>query len=187
MNRIKFAVDTKSLRIAIVASLFNKTIVNNLIRGAEAALQEYGVDAKNIDLFQTPGAFELPMACKNVLNTGKYDAIVAVGCVIKGSTPHFDHVAHRCSEGIAKLNYEQDVPIAFGVLTTNTFEQAVERSWTGNLNKDVTMVAGETSVSESLETSSIQDKKNVEQNNNKGADAAIAALHMVGLLKKIHS
>ena len=74
MNRIKFAIDTKSLHIAIVASLFNRTIVNNLIRGADAALQQYGVNADNIDLFQTPGAFELPMTCKNVLNTGKYDA-----------------------------------------------------------------------------------------------------------------
>jgi 6,7-dimethyl-8-ribityllumazine synthase len=122
-------------RFAIVGSRFNAFIVERLIEGAVDALVRHGADAKNITVVRVPGAWELPLVCRRLAKSGKVDAIVAVGAVIRGATPHFDHVANEVSKGIAQAALDSGVPIAFGVLTTDTIEQAVERAGTKAGNK----------------------------------------------------
>jgi 6,7-dimethyl-8-ribityllumazine synthase len=115
-------------RFAIVASRFNDFIVDRLIGGARDALSRHGVDTARIQLVRVPGSWEIPLVCSKIAAARKVDAIVAVGCVIRGSTPHFDHVAGEVSKGIASVSLGSGMPIAFGVLTTDNIEQAIDRA-----------------------------------------------------------
>lgn len=122
-------------KFAIVASRFNAFIVERLVEGAVDALVRHGADAKNVSVVRVPGAWEIPLVCQRLAKSGKLDAIIAVGAVIRGSTPHFDHVANAVSKGVAQATLDSGVPIAFGVLTTDSIEQAVERAGTKAGNK----------------------------------------------------
>jgi len=133
----------RDLRFAIVAARFNEAIVEHLVRGAVDALVRHGASERQIEVIRVPGAFDLPFIARRVALAKRADAIVALGCVIRGATPHFDYVAGQCASGIARAADESGVPIAFGVLTTDTIEQAVERAGTkaGNKGVDAAMVA----------------------------------------------
>ena len=122
-------------KFAIVGARFNAFIVERLIEGAIDALVRHGASAANISVVRVPGAWEIPLVCKRLAKSGKLDAVVAVGAVIRGATPHFDHVANEVSKGVAQASIDSGVPIAFGVLTTDSIEQAVERAGTKAGNK----------------------------------------------------
>ncbi len=126
-------------KIGIVAARFNEFIVSKLIGGAQDALVRHGVNDDDIDLAWVPGAFEIPMVAKKMANSGKYDAILCLGAVIKGSTSHYDYVCAEVSKGVAMVSLESGVPALFGVLTTDNIEQAIERAGTkaGNKGYDV--------------------------------------------------
>jgi len=131
-------------KFAIVAGRFNGYIVDSLVTGAIDTLVRHGVNAKDITLIKVPGCFELPLAVKRVAEgKGSYDAVIALGAVIRGATPHFDYVAGQCAAGLARVSLELSLPVAFGVLTTDTIEQAVERAGTkaGNKGADAAMTA----------------------------------------------
>ena len=121
-------------KVAIVASRFNSFVVEHLISGAREVLVNSGSSENDIELFYVPGAFEIPLALKKVVDTGKFDGIVALGAVIRGGTPHFEYVAGECVKGISQIALDSGIPIAFGVLTVDTVEQAIERSG-GSENK----------------------------------------------------
>ena len=133
----------KGMKFAIVASRFNDFICGRLIEGAVDALTRAGGDEKDIQIYKVPGAFELPLAAKKVAKTGRYDAIVCLGAVIRGATPHFEYVSAEVSKGVATVGLETEIPISFGVLTTDTIEQAIERAGTkaGNKGWDSAMAA----------------------------------------------
>lgn len=122
-------------KFAIVASRFNAFIVERLVEGAVDALVRHGADRSNIMVVRVPGAWEIPLVCARLAGSGKLDALVALGAVIRGATPHFDHVANEVSKGVAQASMDSGVPIAFGVLTTDSIEQAVERAGTKAGNK----------------------------------------------------
>lgn len=122
-------------RYAIVVGRFNSFVVESLLQGAIDTLVRHGVSEKDIEVIRVPGAYELPLAVKKVATTRKPDAIIALGAVIRGGTPHFDFVAGECSKGVASVSLDTDIPIAFGVITTDTIEQAIERSGTKAGNK----------------------------------------------------
>lgn len=134
------------LNIAIVATRWNDFILERLIAGAKDAALRHGVSEERLDLAFAPGAFEIPFAAKKLAETGRYDAIVALGCVIRGATPHFDYVAGEAARGVAAAARETGVPIAFGVLTVDTIEQAIERAGTkaGNKGAEAMLAAIET-------------------------------------------
>jgi 6,7-dimethyl-8-ribityllumazine synthase len=138
---------------AIVSARFNSFIVDSLEAGAIDALKRHGVPEANITLAKVPGAYEMPLVIQQMAQSGRYDAIIGLGAVIRGSTPHFDFVAGEASKGMAHVSLDHNIPVINGVLTTNTIEQAIERAGTK---------AG-----------------------NKGAEAAISAIEMVNLLKKL--
>lgn len=123
------------VKIAIVAARFNDFIVDRLISGAVDFFVRHGGDAKNITIIRTPGAFEMPLVCQKVAMSKKYDGILALGAVIRGATPHFDFVANEVTKGIAQVSLSTGVPIGFGLLTTDTIEQAIERAGTKAGNK----------------------------------------------------
>lgn len=123
------------LNIGIVASRFNELITSKLISGAKDALIRHGVDENNITLVWVPGAFEIPLAAKKLAEKKEFDAIISLGCVIRGATPHFDYVCNEVAKGVATASLDTGVPIAFGVLTTDTIEQAIERAGTKAGNK----------------------------------------------------
>jgi 6,7-dimethyl-8-ribityllumazine synthase len=143
----------KGMKFALAASRFNDFICSRLIEGALDALTRAGADEKDILIYKTPGAFELPLIAKKLAKSGRYDAVICLGAVIRGATPHFEYISAEVSKGIANVALETEVPIAFGVLTTDTIEQAIERAGTK---------AG-----------------------NKGWDAAMSAIEMVDLFKKL--
>lgn len=143
----------RDLRFALIASRFNDSIVENLVRGAIDTLLRHGASEKQIELIRVPGAFDLPLVARRAAASRRFDAVVALGAVIRGATPHFDLVAGQCAAGLARASEDTGIPVAFGVLTTDTIEQAVERS--GNK-------AG-----------------------NKGVDAALAALELANLLRRM--
>ncbi|MCJ7453644.1 MAG: 6,7-dimethyl-8-ribityllumazine synthase [Steroidobacteraceae bacterium] len=143
----------RDLRFAIVAARFNDMIVDSLVRAAVDTLVRHGAAEKQIELTRVPGAFDLPLVVQKIASSKRCDAIVALGAVIRGATPHFDHVAGQCAAGLARVSLETGVPVAFGVLTTDTIEQAIERAGTK---------AG-----------------------NKGADAALCALELANLLRRL--
>ena len=117
-----------SLRIALVASRFNEAVVGRLVEGAVQALASHGADPGALELIRVPGAFDLPPVVRRIAESRQFDAIVALGAVIRGETPHFDYVASECAAGLARIAGETGVPVAFGVLTTDTEEQAMERA-----------------------------------------------------------
>ncbi|HEY8087836.1 MAG TPA: 6,7-dimethyl-8-ribityllumazine synthase [Polyangiaceae bacterium] len=125
----------KGAKFAVVASRFNHFIVDRLVEGAVDALVRHGADAKNVTVVRVPGAFELPIVVRRLAQSQKVDAVIALGAVIRGSTPHFDYVAGEAAKGIGSAAASSDVPVAFGVLTTETIEQAVERAGTKQGNK----------------------------------------------------
>lgn len=118
----------KDKKIAIVAAKFNFFVVEHLISGAKEALLKSGTKENDIEIFYVPGAFEIPLALKKVVGTGKFDGVVALGAVIRGGTPHFEYVAGECVKGISQISLDSEIPIAFGVLTVDSVEQAIERS-----------------------------------------------------------
>ncbi|MFO7785275.1 MAG: 6,7-dimethyl-8-ribityllumazine synthase [Thermodesulfobacteriota bacterium] len=135
----------EGLRFGIVVSRFNDFISSKLVEGALDALMRHGTDDGDIVLAKVPGAFEIPFAAKNLVNSGRYDAVICLGAVIRGTTPHFDYVAAEMSKGIAQVGLEGSIPVAFGVLTTDDLEQAIERagSKAGNKGWDAAMAAME--------------------------------------------
>lgn len=143
----------RTARFGIVLARFNGFIGEQLLAGALDALVRHGADPANIDVVRVPGAFEIPLALKTMATGGRYDALIALGAVIRGATPHFEYVAGECAKGLAQVGMQYDIPIGFGVLTVDSIEQAIERAGTK---------AG-----------------------NKGADAALTAVEMVNLMKKL--
>ncbi len=143
----------EGLRFGIVVGRFNSLISKKLLEGALDALGRHGVDLSQVEVAWVPGSFEIPLAAKKMAASGKFDAVICLGAIIRGATPHFDYVAAEASKGIAQVMLETGVPVSFGVLTTDTIEQAIERAGTK---------AG-----------------------NKGFEAAMAAIEMANLLKKL--
>ena len=125
----------RGLRIGIIAARFNEFITSKLIAGAEDALVRHEVAREDIELAWVPGAFEIPLIAKKMAKSGKYDAVITLGAVIKGSTPHFDYVCAEVSKGVASVSLESEIPVIFGVLTTNTIEEAIQRAGTKAGNK----------------------------------------------------
>ena len=143
----------RDLRFAILAARFNDFVVDGLVRGALDALRGHGAAEKNIELVRVPGCYDMPLVARKLAAGGRYDAIVALGCGIRGQTAHFEFVAGECSSGLARVQQETGVPVAFGVITTENLEQAIDRAGAK---------AG-----------------------NKGADAAVCAIELVNLLRKV--
>jgi 6,7-dimethyl-8-ribityllumazine synthase len=128
-------VSARGLRVAIAAARFNDFIVASLLKGATSAWLERGGNPDDLAVVRVPGAFELPLAAKKLGASGRYQAVVALGCVIRGDTPHFEYVAGECARGLQQASLETGVPVAFGVLTVETVDQALERAATGAGNK----------------------------------------------------
>lgn len=145
----------RDLRFAFVAARFNDFVVEPLLRGALDALKRHGATEKQIEIVRVPGAFDIPIVARKLALSRRYDALIALGAVVRGQTPHFDYVAGECASGLARIALETGVPMAFGVLTTDTMEQAVDRA------------GGKAG--------------------NKGADAALAAIEMANLLRRLES
>jgi 6,7-dimethyl-8-ribityllumazine synthase len=135
MNLIQGNLIAQGLKIGIAASRFNEFIVSKLISGAEDGLLRHGAAEADIDLVWVPGAFELPFAAKKMATSGRYDAVICLGTVIRGSTSHYDLVCAEVSKGIANVGLSSQIPVIFGVLTTDTIEQAIERAGTKSGNK----------------------------------------------------
>ena len=135
--------DGRGMSIAVVVSRFNQALTEKLLAGAQEALGKCGVDADSVDVVWVPGSFELPPAAKRLAESGRYDAIACLGCVLRGETPHFDYVAGQAATGIARVGLDTGVPIAFGVITADTLQQAVERAGgsSGNKGFDAVMTA----------------------------------------------
>lgn len=133
----------EGLRFAVVVSRFNDFIVERLLGGAIDALVRSGAEERSIEVFKVPGAFEIPLVAKKLAGSGRYHAVICLGAVIRGATPHFDYVANEVSKGIATVSLETGVPVTFGVLTTDNLEQAIERagSKAGNKGWDAAMAA----------------------------------------------
>lgn len=143
MKVIEGKLTGKGIKVGIVAGRFNEFITSKLIGGAEDILRRHEVADEDISLIWVPGAFEIPLAAKKLAQSKKYDAIITLGAVIKGSTPHFDYVCAEVSKGIAHVALDSEIPVIFGVLTTNSIEEAIERAGTkaGNKGADAAMTA----------------------------------------------
>lgn len=130
-------------KFALVVGRFNAFVVESLLEGAIDALVRQGIAEEDIEIYRVPGAFEMPLAVQRVAKTGNFDAIVALGAVIRGGTPHFEYVAGECTKGISSVSLEYNLPVAFGVLTVDSIEQAIERSGTkaGNKGAEAAMSA----------------------------------------------
>lgn len=125
----------KGLKFGIVVSRFNEFLSSRLLDGALDALTRHDASENNIDVVWVPGSFEMPLAAKKIAESGNYDGVICLGVVIRGETPHFDYICSEVSKGIAKINYDFGVPIAFGIITADTTEQAIERAGTKSGNK----------------------------------------------------
>jgi 6,7-dimethyl-8-ribityllumazine synthase len=177
VKNIDGGLSARGTRFGIVVSRFNSFISERLLEGALDALEHHGADAGGIEVVRVPGAFEMPIALKAMAESGKFDALLALGCVIRGETPHFEYVAGECARGVAQVGMQYSLPVGFGVLTVDTVEQAIER-------------AGATAM---RHTRIDQRDSGIEQDaaradattGNKGADAALAAIEMANLLKKL--
>lgn len=143
----------KGLKVAVVVARFNEFITGKLLSGAQDALTRHGVAEADIDVAWVPGSFEIPLVAQKLAMSKKYDAVVCLGTVIRGATPHFEYIAAEVSKGVAKVGLDSGIPVMFGVITSDTIEQAIERAGTK---------AG-----------------------NKGFDAAVGAIEMANLLKKL--
>lgn len=141
------------LKIGIVVGRFNDFITSKLLEGATDALKRHGVDEGNIDTAWVPGAFEIPLVAKKMAESQSYDAVITLGTVIRGSTPHFDYVCNEAAKGVSSASLQTNTPVIFGILTTETIEQAIERAGT--------------------------------KVGNKGAEAAVSAIEMANLIKKL--
>jgi 6,7-dimethyl-8-ribityllumazine synthase len=153
MKIIEGELQAKGLKFCIVISRFNDFITSKLLDGAKDALLRHGANEDEIDIIRVPGSFEIPMVAKKMALKGTYNAIICLGTVIRGATPHFEYIAAEVSKGIALASMETGVPIAFGIITSDTIEQAIERAGT--------------------------------KSGNRGWDAAITAIEMAQLLKKL--
>lgn len=127
----------RGARFGIVLSRFNSFIVERLLEGALDTLRRHGAENDSIEIVRVPGAFEIPLALKKMATVSKYDALIALGAIIRGGTPHFEYVASECIKGMAQVNMQYEIPVAFGVLTVDTIEQAIERAGTKAGNKGV--------------------------------------------------
>jgi 6,7-dimethyl-8-ribityllumazine synthase len=127
----------RDARFALLVSRFNGFVVESLLKGAVDALKRHGAEERDLHVFRVPGAFEMPLVAQHLAAGKKYDAIIALGAVIRGGTPHFEYVAGECTKGLASVAMEYDIPVAFGVLTVDTIEQAIERAGTKAGNKGV--------------------------------------------------
>jgi 6,7-dimethyl-8-ribityllumazine synthase len=143
MRTLEGQLTVRDAKFCVVAARFNERIVEDLVRGALDALKRHGVPDSAVDLVRVPGAFELPLAAQRLAVAEKYDAVIALGCVIRGGTPHFEYVAGECAAGLTRVALKFDVPVCFGVLTTDTVEQARERAGgkEGNKGADAAMTA----------------------------------------------
>lgn len=135
MKTVEGLLTTNGEKFCIILSRFNDFIGGKLLEGAVDELQRHGVDNEDIDVVRVPGAFEIPVVAKKCAKSGKYSAIITLGAVIKGSTSHYDYVCAEVSKGIASVSLETEVPVIFGVLTTDNIEQAIERAGTKSGNK----------------------------------------------------
>jgi len=143
MKIIEGKLSAEGLKFGIVVGRFNSFITERLLEGAIDCILRHGGSKENIEIVKVPGSFEIPLTAKKLAKSGKYDAVICLGAVIRGSTPHFDYVANEVTKGIAQVSLETEVPISYGILTTDTIEQAVERAGTkmGNKGFDAAMVA----------------------------------------------
>ena len=140
---IEGKLDAKGLRVGLLVSRFNSFVSERLVEGAIDALLRHGGEQKDVSVVRVPGAFEIPPAAKQMAESGRYDAIVCLGAVIRGATPHFEYVSAEVSKGVASVAIDSGIPVTFGVLTTDTLEQAIERagSKAGNKGFDAAMAA----------------------------------------------
>ena len=143
MRKLEGKVVGSQMKMGIVAARFNEFIVSKLVSGAEDALVRHGVDTDDVDIAWVPGAFEIPLIAQKMAKSGKYDAVICLGAVIKGSTSHYDYVCAEVSKSVAQAGLNTGVPVIFGVLTTDNIEQAIERAGTkaGNKGYDVACTA----------------------------------------------
>ncbi len=155
MTEIEGQLQVRGARFALLVARFNSFVVESLVAGAVDCLKRHGAQEQDLHIVRVPGAFEMPLVAKRLAASKKYDAIIALGAVIRGGTPHFEYVAGECTKGLASVGMELDLPVAFGVLTVDSIEQAIERAGTK---------AG-----------------------NKGVEAAMSAIEMVDLLKRLES
>jgi len=153
MTEIEGQLQIRGARVALLVARFNSFVVESLLAGAVDCLKRHGADEQDMTIIRVPGAFEMPLIAKQLAASKKYDAIIALGAVIRGGTPHFEYVAGECTKGLASVGMEYNLPIAFGVLTVDSIEQAIERAGTK---------AG-----------------------NKGVEAAMSAIEMIDLIKKL--
>lgn len=135
LRTIQGGLGAGSRRVIVLASRFNEFVVSGLVKGAVAAWEKHGGNPADLVVVRVPGAFELPVVARRVAESGKYEAIVALGCVIRGDTAHFEYVAGECARGLQNVAVETGVPVVFGVLTTETVEQALQRAAPGGSNK----------------------------------------------------
>ena len=135
----------QNARFCLVVSRFNSFVVESLLSGAVDALKRHGADESDLSIVRVPGAFEMPVAIERIARKGGYDAIIAIGAVIRGGTPHFEYVAGECVKGMAQVSFKHGIPVSFGVLTVDTIEQAIERAGTkaGNKGAEAAMSAVE--------------------------------------------
>jgi 6,7-dimethyl-8-ribityllumazine synthase len=143
MKTFEGQLDGTKLKFGIIVGRFNEFISSKLLGGAMDALKRHGVDESDIDVAWSPGSFEMPLIAKKMAKTENYDAVICLGAVIRGATPHFDYVSNEVSKGIANVMLQTEVPVTFGVLTTENIEQAIERAGTksGNKGFDAAMAA----------------------------------------------
>jgi 6,7-dimethyl-8-ribityllumazine synthase len=153
MKTYEGELQAKGLKFAVIVSRFNEFITNKLLDGALDALQRHGASEQDIDIMKVPGSFEIPLTAKKAAEKQSYDAVICLGTIIRGATPHFEYVASEAAKGVASAAMETGVPVAFGIITADTIEQAVERAGS--------------------------------KSGNKGWDAALVAIEMAQLLKKL--
>ena len=153
MKKYEGELQAKGVKFAVIVSRFNEFITNKLLDGAVDALLRHGASEENIDVIKVPGSFEIPLVAKKIAKKKSYDAIICLGTIIRGATPHFEYVASEAAKGIALVSLEAEIPVAFGIITADTIEQAIERAGT--------------------------------KSGNKGWDAALVAVEMAQLLKKL--
>jgi 6,7-dimethyl-8-ribityllumazine synthase len=153
MTEIEGQLQVRGARVALLVARFNSFVVESLLAGAVDCLKRHGTEEKDMTIIRVPGAFEMPLIAKQLAASKQYDAIIALGAVIRGGTPHFEYVAGECTKGLASVGMEFNLPVAFGVLTVDSIEQAIERAGTK---------AG-----------------------NKGVEAAMSAIEMIDLIKKL--
>jgi 6,7-dimethyl-8-ribityllumazine synthase len=132
---IEGKLDAAGLKFGLIVSRFNSFISERLLEGAQDALLRHGANSEDLDIIRVPGAFEIPLGAKKAAACGRYDAVICLGAVIRGSTPHFDYVSAEVSKGVAHVSLDCGIPVSFGVLTTDTLEQAIERAGTKAGNK----------------------------------------------------